>query len=103
MVIFDYNSEEKIIKVVFSGRMDYLAVQKLSEILQSEPMIKNFSSEDKIIFDIQEVDYIASSFIRICVMYAKLAGHDRFSITNCQPFVKKTFKISGLDEVLNIS
>ena len=103
MVTFDYNSEEKIIKAVFTGRMDYMAVVKLNEIIPSEPLIMNMSSEDQIVFDIKEVDYVASSFIRICVLYAKKAGNGRFSMINCQPFIKKTFKISGLDEILNIS
>ena len=103
MVNFEYNHEEKTIKVIFAGRLDYLAAGELGEIIQAEPVMKNRKSEDSIIFDIGGVDYIASSFIRICVIYAKQAGKGRFSITNCQPFVKKTFKISGLDEVLNIS
>lgn len=103
MVTFEYNSEDKIITVTFTGRMDSVAAIKVGEIIQSEPMVINKHSEDKIIFEIGEVDYIASSFIRICVMYAKIAGKGQFSIRNCQPFIKKTFKISGLDEVLNIS
>jgi len=103
MVKFEYNSEEKTIKVIFTGRQDYLAAGELSEIIQLEPIMKNRNPEDLIIFDIGGVDYIASSFIRICVIYAKHTDKGRFSIINCQPFVKKTFKISGLDEFLNIS
>jgi anti-anti-sigma factor len=103
MVVFNYNTEEKIITVAFSGRMDSLAVVKLIEIIHAEPVMKEWKPEDKIVFDLREVDYIASSFIRICVSNAKQAGPGRFSITHCQPFIKKTFKISGLDEVLNIT
>ncbi len=103
MVIFEYNSTEKAITVIFKGRIDYIAAGELNEIIQTEPLIKNRNPEDKIIFDIGEVEYIASSFIRICVIHAKQAGSGKFSIINCQPFVKKTFKISGLDEMLNIS
>ena len=103
MVTFEYNNEEKAVKVIFIGRMDYLASGELNEIIHSEPLIKNRNAEDSIIFDIGGVEYIASSFIRICVIYAKLAGKGKFSIVNCQPLVKKTFKISGLDEMLNIS
>lgn len=103
MVNFEYNSEEKTIKVVFTGRLDYMAAGELNEIIQSEPIMKNRQPEDSLVFDIGGVDYIASSFIRICVIHAKQSGSNRFSIINCQPFVKKTFKISGLDEILNIS
>ena len=103
MVVFHYNTEEKFITVAFTGRMDSLAVVKVIDILQAEPIMKEWKSDDKIVFDLQNVDYIASSFIRICVSHAKLAGPGLFSIANCQPFVKKTFKISGLDDVLNIT
>ena len=103
MVTFNYNIEDKIITVAFTGRMDSLAVVKVNEIIETEPVIKDWKPEDKIIFDLREVDYIASSFIRICVSTAKKAGAGRFSIAHCQPFVKKTFKISGLDDVLNIT
>ncbi len=103
MVTFNYNSEGKSITAVFAGRMDYLAVLELTPILESEPTLKNRNPEEHLIFDIAEVNYISSSFIRICVIYSKMAGPDKFSIANCQPLVKKIFKISGLDEFLKIS
>jgi anti-anti-sigma factor len=103
MLQFNHNEGEKVVTLVFSGRMDFLAVSNLNEIIGAEPVMQNWSPENKIVFDLSEVDYIASSFIRICVSFAKQAGSGRFSIVNCQPFVKKTFKISGLDDVLNIT
>jgi anti-anti-sigma factor len=59
--------------------------------------------DETIVVDVKEVTYIASAFIRTCVRIAQETGPGRFSIIHCQPFVKKTFKISGLDEVLNIT
>ena len=103
MLTFHNNTDEKVITLTFTGRMDFLAVAKLIEIIEAEPVMKDWKPENKIVFDLSEVDYIASSFIRICVSHAKQAGPGRFSIVNCQPFVKKTFKISGLDEILNIT
>ena len=103
MLTFHNNAEEKVITLTFTGRMDFLAVAKLIEMIEAEPVMKDWKPENKIVFDLREVDYIASSFIRICVSHAKQAGPGRFSIVNCQPFVKKTFKISGLDEILNIT
>jgi anti-anti-sigma factor len=103
MLTFHYNNELKEIRLEFAGRMDTLAVTKITEIIDAEPMLNIRNPGDKIVFDLKAVDYMASSFIRICVNQAKLAGPGRFSIANCQPFVKKTFKISGLDELLNIT
>ena len=103
MVTFNYSPDQKEFRATFAGRLDTLAVQKLSEIIQINLPKNEGTSGEKIIFDLKEVDYIASSFIRICVSVAKHAGANQFSIINCQPFIKKTFKISGLDEILNVS
>jgi anti-anti-sigma factor len=102
MVSSAYNQEQKTITLVFSGRMDTLAVAGLNDAIEEDPVMKDREPDSKIVFDLQDVDYIASSFIRICISYARQAGTGRFSVVNCQPFIKKTFKISGLDEILNI-
>jgi anti-anti-sigma factor len=103
MVTFNYNNENKIFSATFVGRLDTLAVQKLSEVIQVNLPVKEGIAGDKIVFDLRDVEYISSSFIRICVSIAKQAGPGQFSIEHCQPFIKKTFKISGLDEILNVT
>jgi anti-anti-sigma factor len=103
MISFYYNDDEGITTLSFKGRMDTLAVAKVTELIQAEPGLQNPEKENNLVFDLKDVDYVASSFIRICLTHAKKEGAGRFSIINCQPFVKKTFKISGLDEILNIS
>jgi anti-anti-sigma factor len=103
MVTFNYNAEDKVMSATFVGRLDTIAVQKLSEVIQVNLPVKEGKSEDKIVFDLRDVEYISSSFIRICVSIAKQAGPGQFSIAHCQPFIKKTFKISGLDDILNVS
>ena len=54
-------------------------------------------------FDIKDVEYIASSFIRICVSTAKQLANKNFSIVNTIPMIKKVFKIAGLEKLLNVS
>jgi anti-anti-sigma factor len=103
MVTFNYSPEGKEFTATFAGRLDTMAVQKLSEIVQVNLPASPGSSGDKIIFDLKDVEYISSSFIRICVSIAKQAGTGKFSIVHSQPLIKKTFKISGLDELLNVS
>ena len=103
MVTFNYNEDEKVFTITFVGRLDTMAVQKVSETVQINLTAKDGNSEDKIVFDLREVDYISSSFIRICVSVAKQTAPGQFSIAHCQPFIKKTFKISGLDEILKVT
>ena len=103
MLEIDYNADEKVTTLTFAGRMDTLAVMKLNEMIEADPLMKNLNPECKMVFDLRDVEYVASSFIRICVSHAKQVGSGQFSMVNCQPFIKKTFKISGLDEMLNIT
>lgn len=103
MVTFDYNAGDKILTATFKGRLDTLAVQKISEMVQLNIKPAEGEPGDKIVFDMKDVEYISSSFIRICVSVAREAGEGNFSIVHCQPFIKKIFKISGLDDKLNVS
>jgi anti-anti-sigma factor len=103
MVSFNYNEEDQVFTATFAGRLDTQAVEKLSAVIHINIPVKDGKSEDTIIFDLRDVEYISSTFIRICVAIAKQAGPGQFSIIHCQPFIKKTFKISGLDDILNVT
>lgn len=104
MVKFSHNVNEGVFIASFAGRLDTQAVQNISEIIKANlPVNDEGIIKDRVAFDLRDVEYISSSFIRICVDTAKQVPHGRFTIIHCQPFIKKTFKISGLDEILNVS
>ena len=56
----------------------------------------------KLVFDFEKVDYISSSFLRICLKKVKELGKDKFNIVNPSPDIKKVFKIAGLENLINI-
>jgi anti-anti-sigma factor len=106
MVKFDYNQKEDVLTCFFQGRLD----SNVSASIDNE-INGNLSAlakgEDnlitaRLVFDLKEVNYISSTFIRTCVYVSKQSASGNFSIINCDPFVKKTFKIVGLDDVFNI-
>lgn len=72
--------------------------QKLSEI-----SAQTMKPSLKIVFDMMSVDYIASAFIRLCLQTAKSIDAKNFCVQNTNPFIKKTFKMAGLDRALNVS
>ena len=53
--------------------------------------------------DLAAVDYVSSSFLRLCVAIAR-DEHDnqkrRVSVTRLSPMVKKVFKIAGFDSMI---
>jgi anti-anti-sigma factor len=108
MVLFDLNTPEKKLSCKFTGRLDTNVCLKMVEGINlklseiSEPGRETIPGYN-IVFDLKDVNYIASSFIRICVNTAKKAEKGNFSIINSDPFIKKTFKIAGLDDTLKVS
>jgi anti-anti-sigma factor len=53
-----------------------------------------------IVFDLEGVDFISSAFLRFCIYAQQQAGDHGFQIVNVGPFIKRVFKIAGLDAML---
>jgi anti-anti-sigma factor len=108
MFEYQYQEIDHTMVFKFSGRLDTLSCSDLAEMIISKIAEYKGSGDSEVlfpgnvVFDLKEVNYIASAFIRICVSTAKSVEKGGFSIQNCAPILKKTFKIAGLDELLNI-
>jgi anti-anti-sigma factor len=53
-----------------------------------------------VVFDLEGVDFISSAFLRLCIYGQQQAGDHGFQIVNVGPYVKRVFKIAGLDAML---
>ena len=106
---FDHNSAT--LTYNFFGRMDGINTKNVEKTVHdvftkiSEEMSSTGGDKGdlKIVFDLKDVDFVASSFIRVCLFVAKKISQSNFSITNTSPHVNRTFKVSGLDKALNVS
>ena len=106
MVNFDFDSLSNTLHCRFTGRLDTENTAHIATDVIAK--ITDHSGGDpeqafKVIFDIAQVDYIASGFIRVCLQSVRVTKKDNFSIINASPMIKKTFKIAGLDAELNVS
>lgn len=101
MVIFRYEEKVHSLTCSFEGNLDTLS----SEDLQKEVIDKvdKHQKHLQVVFDFENVNFITSAFVRVCVSTARKAGQNNFSIVNTNPLIKKTFKIAGLDHQLNVS
>ncbi len=97
--IEDNITQEKTLVCSFSRKMDTAECQKVEDQLFDKVV------EEKIpvVFDLDEVDYVSSAFLRLCLRVAKEVGPANFSIMNVHPNVKKVFKIAGFDRQLTIT
>ncbi|MCD4681393.1 MAG: STAS domain-containing protein [Bacteroidales bacterium] len=106
MINISYNAKDQIMSCVFTG---HLGADHSAEIIDAINIktkeVKNADNPPdalKIIFDLGKVEFIASSFIRICISTFKDVGKGNFSIINTKPIIKKTFAIAGLSDDMNI-
>jgi len=69
--------------------------------LDLEPKIDEITHPEKVlVFDFTEVEYISSSFLRICIKKYKQLGTERFCVKNPTSDIKRVFKIAGLEKMI---
>jgi len=91
-----YTTESGKLICVFEGRLDTVTAMKL----ENEVDIRIRQAKLPVIFDLGLVEFVSSSFVRICVAAVKAAGKDNFCIANAAPAVAKVFGILGMDSVI---
>lgn len=104
MVEFHFEEATQTLLCRFDGRMDTVTSGTDAEKFKQE--ISGFEGKTgtlKIVFDIGGIDYVASSFLRLCLIAAKGVTRGHFSIVHADPQVLKVFKIAGLTSLLNVS
>jgi hypothetical protein len=56
----------------------------------------------KVVFDLVNTTYIASSFLRLCISNHKVVTTGNFSIIHASDNIKEVFDISALTTILNV-
>jgi anti-anti-sigma factor len=83
--------------IEFAGCLD---TDKCMEI-EAEVRSKLAGKDAPVVFDVAKVDFVSSFFLRICIIAARQAGPHGFRIVNASPFVRRVFKIAGLNGMLD--
>ena len=92
-------SEEGKLVCTFEGRLDTAKCQAM----EAGVLARVQAAQSPVVFDMQGVDYVASAFLRLCLMVSKQVGPERFSMVNVQPFVKKVLMIANLSGFLKVA
>jgi anti-anti-sigma factor len=78
---------------IFKGSLDTGNCWHLEKLLDEKTAGKDLP----IVFDLKEVDFISSAFIRLCIKTYNRVGAEKFSIINANEDVRKVFDIAALD------
>lgn len=102
-----YDLEANALTFIISGHMDSVRSASLAPLIENE--LKKHAGQPlladkplKITFDLKDVDFISSAFVRICMVTAAALKSGNLILQNAGPFIKKTIKISGLENYLTI-
>jgi anti-sigma B factor antagonist len=96
--MYNYIKNDNLLTCVLSGKIDTLN----SEMLEYQ-IFKNMSQGiTSVVFDLQDVDYVSSSFLRIIIKIIKTTGKENFTIKNVQPPILKILKIANFTEIVKI-
>lgn len=94
-----FTTDNSQLVCAFAGRMDTASCMEV----KAEVKAKIAAYNGEVVFDMSDVDYISSSFLRICADAATTVGSEKFSIIKVNANIKRIFMIAGLVGKLNIS
>ena len=96
--LIDFRESAEELTCVFLNRMDTIATAKVDTAFREKLAS---SAGRSIVFDLGKVDYVASSFLRFCVIASK-EGKGKLSIINIMPTVRKVLKIAGFERIAEL-
>ena len=80
----------------FSGRLDTMECSRIEgEVIQQAQ-----TAGQSVVFDLAGVDFVASAFLRLCLMVQQKTASHQLTLINVSPPIKKVFKIAGLDKLV---
>ena len=82
-----------LLLIRFEGRMDTARCGEIADELRT----KVTAPAGPVVFDLQQVDFVSSAFIRLCIHAYQQATSGGFQIVHACPAIKRVFKIAGLD------
>lgn len=102
-----YDQNTNILAFILSGHLDSARSASLAPLIESKMTEYTAASPQaekpfKVAFDLKDVDFISSAFIRICMLVFAKVKSGNLILQNANPFIKKTIKISGLESQLTV-
>lgn len=94
----EYKIENDTLICTFSGRFDTAA----SIAIENEVFDKVQKEHLPVIFDLKDVEYISSAYLRLCIQAARAAKNNDAKAINAAKFIEEAFSMTGLDRIMKI-
>lgn len=86
--------------LAFHGRLDSANCAGLHDAVLAQ--VNAVAAQQSLRFDLAGTDFVASAFLRLCILAARTLGAGRFDIADPAPLVREVFAMAGLDRHLSI-
>jgi anti-anti-sigma factor len=96
--MLEYRSEDDKFLCIFDGRIDTIASREIED----ELIDKVQHSKLPVVFDFSKLEYVASSFLRVCVKVARVAGATKIKVLNPSTDILHIFKMTGFDKLMEM-
>ena len=105
MVEFEMDPAEALLVCRFDGRMDAAVNADAQNAVDAKlaSLLPEHADRLAVVFDVENVTFVSSAFLRICMTAAQRVGAGRFSVRGTNPTLKKIFLVAGLDAVFPIA
>jgi anti-anti-sigma factor len=89
---------------LFSGRLDWSTCSEIErELLSRVTEFRNRHENVRLVFDLTEVIFVSSIFLRLCLIYYKTLGAPYFAVVNVSEEIYEVFHVSGFVELMNVT
>ena len=95
---FDLTDTDEGLRCKLAGRLDTDRCERIGQRLLAQLQ----ASDKAVTFDLADVPFVASSFLRLCLLATRIVGNGNVALDNTSPQIKKVFKIAGLDGPIRI-
>ena len=87
----------------FSGKLDGFTCSEIEqELLSHTTLFRENCKDAQLVFDLTEVVFISSSFLRLCLIHHRTFGKSSFTVRNVSKEIRDVFHISGFAAIMNI-
>lgn len=79
----------------FSGKLDTV----VSQVIENDVITHVQITHKPTVFDLKDVNYISSAFLRISISSARVTPNMKIKIINAIPDIKEIYKTAGLGKI----
>lgn len=90
--MIDYSEENGVLVYLLPSNLDTAVCKELGPELISHIE----QSSLPVVFDMHRVEFVASSFLTLCLTASRRAGQENFRIRDVKPLVRKVLDVTGL-------